>query len=146
MLSAVLVFFFSITACGRQFNETTKPAYKSSGFTIQMEQSMTSRYQSSQYDPLYILTGHKLIFPNRYYVSFSEDRFRLSKQCRPWWNAAWCGISPGSSLFANEPIFEFQVFNVCVSPQEMVHKCRFCNKNFVYYHYTAGGNVKKMVL
>ena len=25
----------------------------------------------------------------------------LSKQCRPWWNAALCSISSGSSLFAN---------------------------------------------
>ena len=26
--------------------------------------------------------------------------FYLSKQCRPWWNAALCGILSGSSLFA----------------------------------------------
>ena len=26
--------------------------------------------------------------------------FCLSKQCRPWWNATFCGISSGSSLFA----------------------------------------------
>ena len=29
----------------------------------------------------------------------------LSKQCRPWWNAALCGISSGFSLFAEVPVY-----------------------------------------
>ena len=35
---------------------------------------------------------------------FSEDWFGLSKQCIPWWNAALCSISSGSSLFAKVPV------------------------------------------
>ena len=42
---------------------------------------------------------------------FSEDTnnpwldcIYLSKQGRPWWNTALCGISSGSSLFARVPI------------------------------------------
>ena len=34
----------------------------------------------------------------------SKCSFNLSKQCRPWWNAASCCISSGSSLFAKVPI------------------------------------------
>ena len=33
-------------------------------------------------------------------IFFSEGRFCISKLCRPWWNAALCGISSESSLFA----------------------------------------------
>ena len=31
--------------------------------------------------------------------------FNFSKQCRPCWNAALCGISSGSSLFAKTKLF-----------------------------------------
>ena len=36
----------------------------------------------SQCGPLYILRGHMLKFPAKMYVSFSEDLFCHSKQCR----------------------------------------------------------------
>ena len=44
-----------------------------------------------------------------------EDCIYLSKWCRPWWNAAYCGISSGSSLFANYPLFVavFLGYNQC---------------------------------
>ena len=45
------------------------------------------------------VTGYT--FQKKVVFSFSEDRLCLSKQCRPWWNAAICGISSGASLFAN---------------------------------------------
>ena len=32
----------------------------------------------------------------------------LSKQCRYWWNAILCGISSGSSLFAEVSVYGFQ--------------------------------------
>ena len=38
-------------------------------------------------------------------VHLSKNRLCLSKQCRPRWNAALCGISSGSSLFAIVCIF-----------------------------------------
>ena len=41
--------------------------------------------------------------------SFSEDWLYLSKQCWPWWNATSSGISSGSSLFAEVPIWGFPV-------------------------------------
>ena len=31
-------------------------------------------------------------------------RFYLCKQCRSWWNAAWCSISSGSTLFDKVPV------------------------------------------
>ena len=33
----------------------------------------------------------------------------FSKQCRPWSNAALCGVWSGSSLFANVPVHVLQV-------------------------------------
>ena len=38
-------------------------------------------------------------------ISVPEDRFYLSKQCRPRWNAALCDISSASSLFAKVPVY-----------------------------------------
>ena len=32
-------------------------------------------------------------------ISVPDGCFNHSKQCRPWWNAAFCSISPGSTLF-----------------------------------------------
>ena len=34
------------------------------------------------------------------HIQGSQVPFYLSKQCRHWWNAALCGISSGSTLFA----------------------------------------------
>ena len=45
------------------------------------------------------IEGSQVIILNKYCISFSEDKFFLSKQCRSWWNATLCGISSGSSLF-----------------------------------------------
>ena len=37
-------------------------------------------------------------------ISFADFCFNISKQCRPWWNAALCCISSGSSLFVKVPV------------------------------------------
>ena len=37
-------------------------------------------------------------------TSVPESCFNLSKQWRPWWNAALCCISSGTSLFAEVPV------------------------------------------
>ena len=39
--------------------------------------------------PLYTSMDHRLLFRNKIAFSFSEDCFCLSKQIRPWWNAAF---------------------------------------------------------
>ena len=48
------------------------------------------------------------IFESPFYIGsmyFCSWRlFYLSKQCRPWWNAALCSISSGSLLFATVPV------------------------------------------
>ena len=41
------------------------------------------------------------VVSNQNCFSFSEDGLWLSEQCRPWWNAACCSISSGSSLFTH---------------------------------------------
>ena len=49
----------------------------------------------------------RLYFPKDIVVFSSENRFWFSKQCRPWWNATFVGISSGqigSLLFAKVPI------------------------------------------
>ena len=51
--------------------------------------------------------GHRSLF-KKYWISFSEDRCSLSKQCIPWWNAALCCILSRSSLFARVPIQVFK--------------------------------------
>ena len=78
------------------------------------------------YSQVSILRGDpasQVVISNKYCISFTEDRFCLSKQCRPWWNATLysadpdemphytanseatlCGISSRSSLFAKVPI------------------------------------------
>ena len=38
--------------------------------------------------------------------------FYFNKQCRPWWNAALCGISSGSSLFLKVPVWVVSCFLV----------------------------------
>ena len=42
-----------------------------------------SLIQLSQDGPLYILRGHKLYFPQKYYISFSEDQFYLNNSADP---------------------------------------------------------------
>ena len=42
--------------------------------------------------------GMSGIFISIFRIFLTE--FRLSKQCRPWWDAALCGVSSGSTLFA----------------------------------------------
>ena len=41
----------------------------------------------------------QVIIFKKHCILLSEDLFYLYKQCRPWWNAALCCISSGSSLF-----------------------------------------------
>ena len=50
-----------------------------------------------------ILKGHSINFPKKYCISFPEDKFCHSKQCRPL-NDTLSGISSGSSLFSKVPI------------------------------------------
>ena len=49
------------------------------------------------------IEGLQVINFKKEHISFSEDWFCLSKQCRPWSNAALCCISSRSSLFAKVP-------------------------------------------
>ena len=56
----------------------------------------TCSYILCQDGPLCILMGHRLYPPpqkKKGCISFTAHRFCRSKQCRPWWNAALCGIS-----------------------------------------------------
>ena len=43
--------------------------------------------------------GCQVIIFKNYCILLSENLLYLYKQYRPWWNAALCCISPGSSLF-----------------------------------------------
>ena len=52
------------------------------------------------------ITGYTF---QKYWISISEDWFCPSKQCRPWWNAAYSCISSGSSLFVRVPVKGFLV-------------------------------------
>ena len=58
----------------------------------------------SEWSIVYIVRSLIIISKN-YCTFFSEDWFCLSKQGRPWWNAASCIISSGSSLFAKVNMF-----------------------------------------
>ena len=44
------------------------------------------------------------------YTSVPGDCFVSAKQCRPRWNAAFCGISSGSSLFVKVTVKRFQAY------------------------------------
>ena len=57
-----------------------------------------------QYIYIYIciLRGHRLWYKRC--TSFSENRFRLSKQCRALCIEALCGILSGCSLFTKAPV------------------------------------------
>ena len=50
---------------------------------------------------LHLYFDHWLKFSN--YISFTEN-----KLFRPWWDASFCGISSGSSLFIYEPVLRVQ--------------------------------------
>ena len=52
-------------------------------------------------------------FFKKYCIILSEDLFYLYKQCRPWWNAAWCGNSSGSSLFVKVSEDLFYLYKQC---------------------------------
>ena len=61
-------------------------------------------------------------------------------QCRPWWNAALCSISSGSSLFAKVPILKFPVWKEVNKVCYYILSCIILNLNFgvacVFYHFT----------
>ena len=48
--------------------------------------------------------GWQVEISKLWYISVPEVCFYLDNQSRPWWNAALCGISSGSSLFAKVPV------------------------------------------
>ena len=48
------------------------------------------------------IEGSQDIISKKYWFFFTEDHFCLSKQCRPWWNAA-CSISSGSYTYLSYP-------------------------------------------
>ena len=50
---------------------------------------------------------HFKALPVKISITWYIDWFNLCKQCRPWWNAALCGISSGSSLFAKYPVYRY---------------------------------------
>ena len=52
---------------------------------------------------VYVLRSHQ-----KYCISFSKDRFCISKQCRPSLNAAYCSSASRSKLFAKCPFKGFQ--------------------------------------
>ena len=59
---------------------------------------------SKELSSLY-LNGLPIKISTELCISVPEDCFIFSIQCRPWWNAALCGNSSGSSLFAKAPVY-----------------------------------------
>ena len=42
-----------------------------------------------------------------YYPMLCQNCLMSGKQCRPWWDAAFCGVSSGSTLFAPASLSEY---------------------------------------
>ena len=60
--------------------------------------------------PIVYFNGSQVDITKSWCVFVPEDCFSLSKQCRPWWNAALCCISSWSTLFAKVPVLGFPVY------------------------------------
>ena len=54
--------------------------------------------------PIVYFKGTQVELSKLWCISVPEGCLKLSKQCRPWWNAALCCISSASSLFVKVPI------------------------------------------
>ena len=54
------------------------------------------------------LRGHRSKFLNFKLLLSLKMLFYLSKQCRLTWNAAFCSISSGSTLFAKIPVYWYR--------------------------------------